>query len=128
MLIVDYALQRLRQAIAPTETRTLGPDLQPGVRLNAAIWALANQARHAHAWETRDDAALEAQEEVQVIRALRHDPRNLNASREIICALPVNSYIDIEDMLLATAHEVVRGTRYHLGMIAAGVARLDPDR
>lgn len=132
VLILDYAIRRLRRDIAPVDARILGPQVRNGVRLNNAIWALANQARHADDWLAVPVADIDndpvARNSVQVFRALALDPHDLNAAREFICGLNVNSYVAIEEMLLATAHEVLVGTGWRLGMVSAGTYLLEPDR
>lgn len=132
VLILDYAIRRLRRAIKPIDTRTLGPQVRNGVRLNAAIWALANQARHADAWLAVPAANIDndpdARNSVRVFRTLALDPHDLNAAREFVCGLNVNSYVAVEAMLLATAHEVLAGTSWRLGMVSAGTYFLEPDR
>ena len=105
ILIVDYALQRLGDSIKPIDTRELGPTLSGGVRLGAAIWALANQARHLHEWMQTPNARLEENSSVRIIRALRHDPLNPNVAREVIFALPYEAYIDLEDAIFAIAED-----------------------
>jgi hypothetical protein len=125
MLILDFSLQRLRQDISSLDTRELGPEIAPGIKLNNAIWALANQARHAHKWMTASDSQLDAMEEVKVIKSLKHAPRNLNAAREIVCALQLNAYVTLEGMMLRTAHDVIEPTGWRLGMVSAGTFRVD---
>lgn len=105
MLIVNYALQRLGDSIAPIDTRDLGPMLPPGVRLTATIWALANQARHLHEWMQTPSDKLESNPSVKVIRSLQHDPLNPNVAREVIAALPYEAYIDLEDAIFAIADD-----------------------
>ena len=105
VLMVDRALQRLRPGIGAVDTRDLGPEIVPGVRLNRVIWALANQARHLHEWVARADAQLHAQPDVQAIVALKQDPRNENAAREIIMGMNLNSYLALEEMLIQTARD-----------------------
>jgi hypothetical protein len=108
MLILDYALQRLKDTIAPIDTRDLGPTLSPGVRLTATIWALANQARHLHEWMQTPSSELEKNASVRIIRALQHDPLNPNVAREIIAALPYEAYADLEDAILVIAEDARR--------------------
>jgi hypothetical protein len=128
MLIVDATIQRLRAGTEPLDTRDLGPLIGNGVRLNAAIWALANQARHIHAWIRCDAAELEQKAEVRIIGQLNFDPLNLNASREVLCGLDVNSYVNLEALLLATADEAMIGTGRSLGFVSAGSFLIDVDR
>lgn len=127
MLILDYSIQRLRDEVAPLDTRDVGHEIQPGIKLNKAIWALANQARHAHKWLTCADAQLYAQEDVQTLVALRHDPRNLNAARELLLVgMHLSAYLTLEDMLIETAREILAPTGWKLGMVSAANVRLDP--
>jgi hypothetical protein len=106
MLIVDYALQRLGDTIKPCDIRVLGPILSVGVRLSAAIWALANQARHLHDWMQTLNERLEENPSVKIIRALQYDPLNPNAAREVIATLPYEAYVDLEDAIFAIAKDV----------------------
>jgi hypothetical protein len=125
-LIADYSLQRLRPGIGGIDLREVGPDLAPGVKFNRMVWAIANQARHAHDWQSRSDAILYAQHDVQTIVALHHDPRNANAAREILVGMPdVISYVDLEDKLLATAHELLEGTGYYIEPTTGGSFSLE---
>lgn len=129
VLIADYAIQRLRSGIGDRDTRDIGADADRGVKFNRVVWALAAQARHAHTWLDRPDDQLFAQEDAQTIRTLGHDPRNPNAAREIIAGMPgVNSYVDLEDKLLATAHELLVGTGWFLAYVTGGSFLLDIDR
>lgn len=105
MLIVDYALQRLADGIKPIDTRVLGPTLSGDVRLSAAVWALANQARHLHDWMQTPNARLEKNPSVKIIRDLDHDPLNPNVAREVVAALPYEAYIDFEDAIFAIAED-----------------------
>jgi hypothetical protein len=110
MLILDYSMQRFRtDAEGVVDSRTIGPAIGNGVKLNAAIWALANQARHIHEWEECDHDKLEAKGEVKVLRSLDHDPLNLNAAREVICGLKAASYIDFEEILLLATSSIPTG-------------------
>ena len=126
VLMVDRALQRLRPGISAVDTRDLGPEIVSGIRLNRVIWALANQARHLHEWIARADAQLYAQPDVQVIVALKHDPRNENAAREIIMGMNLNSYLAFEEMMIQTARDVLAPTGWTLRMLSAGTYGLDP--
>lgn len=105
MLIADYALQRLGDAIKPVDTRGLGPVLATGVRLSACVWALANQARHLHEWMQTPSERLEENPSVKIIRALKHDPLNPNVAREVIAALPYEAYVDFEEGIFAIADD-----------------------
>jgi hypothetical protein len=113
-LIADYSLQRFRAAVPGINTREIGPNIRNGVKLNAAIWALANQARHLHSWLSCDDVTLGAKAESGIIRQLGYDPRDPNASREFLCWIPVAGYVDIEDMLLASARSAVNSFGWDL--------------
>jgi hypothetical protein len=124
-LIADYSLQRFRAAVPGIDTREIGPDVRNGVKLNAAIWALANQARHLHSWLSCDDATLGAKAESGIIRQLEYDPRDPNASREFLCWLPVAAYVDIEDMLLVSARSTINSFGSNLSMISAGTFILE---
>ena len=127
MLIVDYSLQRFHDAAA-VDTRTIGDELADGVKLNAVIWALANQARHLHEWQRCGTDKLEANPSVKIIRALKHDPLNPNVAREVLCGLEIGSYVDFEEMLLTTAHEALKGSGSILALVTAGTFILDADR
>jgi hypothetical protein len=61
---------------------------------------------------------------VAVMRSLAHDPLNPNAAREAVCALQVTSYIDFEEMLLATPHNPLEASGSSLGTLT-GTFRLD---
>jgi hypothetical protein len=126
MLILDFSLRRLEEGIGSLDTRELGPEIAPRIRLNKAIWALASQARHAHEWMATPDSKLDANPRAQVIKALKHDPRNLNAAREIVCGLQLNAYVTLEGMMLRTARDIIEPTGWKLGMVSAGTFRLDP--
>jgi hypothetical protein len=126
VLILDKILQRLGLRIGDLDTRDLGPDIEQGIKLNRAIWALANQARHLHKWVTRADAELHAQKDVKTIVALRHDPRNENAARELLCGMHLNSYLALEDKMIETAREVLATTGWSLTLLSAGSYRLSP--
>ena len=104
MLLADACIQRLRRAAdGVPDTRTIGANTKNGVRLNAAIWALANQARHIDSWVSTTDENLERYEEARTIRALDYDPRNLNVAREFVSLDLPQTYVEFEDMLLQTA-------------------------
>lgn len=98
------------------------------MKLNAAIWALANQSRHIHTWAQCDAAELEQKQEVQIFRRLQHDPLNLNAAREVLCALKVNSYVDLEALLLATADDAIAGTGRSIGFVSACTFLINVDQ
>jgi hypothetical protein len=125
MLLLDASLQRLRFGIEPLDQRDFGPEIAPGLKLNKAIRALANQARHGHGWIGKPDSELNVIGDVQVIQSLKHSPRNLNAAREVICGMNLNAYVTFESMMLQTAHDVIAPTGWKLGMVAAGTYRLD---
>ena len=105
VLIADYALQRLADSVEPLDTRELGPTLAHGVRLSAAVWALANQARHLHKWMNEAPDVLARNPSVVIIRSLQHDPLNPNAAREVLAALPYPAYVDFEDAISEIANE-----------------------
>jgi hypothetical protein len=128
ILILDYSLQRFASAAPETDSRAVGPEVGNGVKLNAAIWALANQARHLHDWEGRKPELLEKQQDVAFIRQMGFDPLNPNAAREFLCVTlrAVSSYIAFEKMLMQTAYDVLNGTEWRLGVVTAGTLRLDP--
>jgi hypothetical protein len=125
MIIIDYSLQRFRQAANIEDLRIVGVEAYSGVKLNEAIWSLANQARHLQEWERRDEAKLETQDEIKVLRRLGLDPRSHDAAREFLARLNAASYLDLEEKLISTAHEILRGTGYELGLATAGSFRLD---
>jgi hypothetical protein len=128
MLIVDATIQRLRTGLDGMDTRDLGPTIEDGVKLNAAIWALANQSRHIHTWAHCDATELEQKQEAQIFRRLRHDPMNLNAAREVLCGLRVNSYVNLEALLLATADDAIAGTGRSIEFVSAGTFLINVDR
>ena len=63
-----------------------------------------------------------------ITKALKHDPRNLNAAREIVCGLHLNAYGTLEDMLLQAARDVIEPTGWKLAMASADTFRLDPPK
>ena len=127
ILVLDYAVRRLGRLLPGIDKRTVGTTVMNGVKLNNAIWALANQARHADEWMAMKSQDLQAQPSAAVIMTLGYDPQNLNAAREFVCALPIYTYLDLEEMLLISARELLNGTGWHLGLLTAGAWRLDPD-
>jgi hypothetical protein len=127
MLIVDYSRRMFESAAGGICTRSLGPYITTDVTLNSAVWALANQARHLHSWTLRDPAVLEQRPEIEVIRKLGHDPLNPRAAREVLCVglRDVPSYVRLEEMLIETAHDALKGTGRRLALVTAGTMRLD---
>ncbi|MGB8267323.1 MAG: hypothetical protein WCE44_13410 [Candidatus Velthaea sp.] len=129
MLIVDYAIRRLEQEMREINTRapsllTLGAETRTGVRLNAAIRAFANQARHFHEWIALGAAEIasrnESKRNVATIIALDYDPLDANASREFLSYFPVMSYFDLEGQLLQTARDAITAEGDELGIVLPG--------
>lgn len=119
-----------KQRVDPSSASpvTLGPSIWGDVKINDAIRALANRARHYHHWlglgaariRTRKDSRLS----VATIEALRYDPLDPNASREFLSALRVNSYIELEEHLLQTARELLAAEGYQLGAVTPGAVSI----
>jgi hypothetical protein len=127
VLLVDAILKRLASALQGSgiDTRGIGAELENGVRLNAAIWALANQARHPDEWRELSDEQQGQNRSIQILKQLRQDPLNLNAAREVVCALPVSSYIGLETMFLKTADELMTGTQQKLTLLGPATVQIN---
>ena len=120
IIICDYSLQRLRTEGKTADTRTLGADAYRGVKLNKAIWALANQARHLHDWQNNnwDEKSYE------VLVALGLFPIYHDAARLFLENLNLPSYVDFEERMLDTARDVLRETGCDLTRTGPGIVRL----
>jgi hypothetical protein len=77
MLLIDSSLRRFAEN-EKTKVKWWWKDVGDhfnGVKLNKAVWALANHARHLHTWRThRDNPSCEQQRSMDVIRELGMDP------------------------------------------------------
>lgn len=105
VIICDYSLQRLRTEGKTADTRSLGPDAYNGVKLNRAVWALANQARHLHEWQQNqwDKKSYEVLVKLDLL------PTEHDAARLFLEKLCLRSYIDFEERLMQTAADVLGG-------------------
>jgi hypothetical protein len=120
MVICDYSLQRLGTEAAVVDTRTIGADAYNGVKLNQAIWALANQARHLHKWQQNNWH----QEPYDVLVALELFPTYSDSARLFLEKLQLASYIDFEERLTATALDILKGTGFELTRMGPGIVTL----
>jgi hypothetical protein len=117
MLIIGYSLKRLRTAGPLPKITDIGRDSYNGVKLNAAIWALANQARHVDNWHKCDKTNSN---EWKIIAKLNLEPREHEAAWHFLEKLNLFSYLDLEESLLATAHEALKDSAIKLSTISAG--------
>lgn len=120
ILICDYSLQRLSTEGSITDTRTIGAEAYNNVKLNRAIWALANQARHLHKWHQNNWH----QEPYDVLMALDLYPTFSDAARRFLEKLDLASYVDFEERLMATAHDVLTPTGYEVTRSGPGIVTL----
>jgi len=120
IIICDYSLQRLRTEGDTADTRTLGPDAYNGIKLNSAIWALANQARHLHAWQKNDWDA----KPYEVLIALDLLPTYHDAARLFLEKLDLTAYVAFEEMLISTARDVLKAIGFELTRNGPGIVTL----
>jgi hypothetical protein len=123
ILIADYSIRRLGKegdGEIP-DTRTIGGDAYNGVKLNEAIWALANQARHLHEWEAKNAASPR---EHAVFLALNLPPLYHQAARMFLEQMSLPSYIDFEDRLAQTALDVLAASPFRLDAASAGMVTI----
>ena len=120
IIICDYSLQRLRTEGETPDTRTLGADAYNGVKLNRAIWALANQARHLHEWQQNDWD----EKSYEVLVTLDLFPTYHDAARLFLEKLNLQSYIDFEERLTKTALDVLKVTGLELTRTGPGIVTL----
>ncbi len=129
VLIVDYALRRLAAALKTAKSvapdpLVVGAESLSGVKLNEAVRAFANQERHLHDWLELGATAIEtdrlSKASVATIKKLHYDPLEDDAAREFLQALSVNSYLNLEELLMQTASEVFNAEGYEIGPISPG--------
>lgn len=120
IIICDYSLQRLRSEGGAADTRTLGLDAYGGVKLNQAIWALGNQARHLHEWQQNrwDPKSYE------VLVRLGLFPTYHDAARLFLEKLNLASYVDFEERLTHTAIDALKGSGFELTRNGPGIVTL----
>jgi hypothetical protein len=129
VLIVDYAIRRLGADLMAAKSATpdplaIGAESLHGVKLNDAVRAFANQARHLHDWMVLGATAIQtdrfSKASVATIKKLGYDPLEDDAAREFLQALNVNSYLHLEELLIQTARDVFKAEGYEMGPISPG--------
>jgi len=120
IIICDYSLQRLAAEGMTADTRTIGPEAYNGVKLNQAIWALANQARHLHQWQQNNWDP----ESYAVLLALEVFPTYHDAARLFLEKLNLPAYVEFEDRLTSTARDVLAGTGFELTATGPGIVSI----
>lgn len=120
MIICDYSLRRLRTEGDTVDTRTIGADAYNGVKLNKAIWALANQARHLDKWQQNDWH----RESYEALVALDLFPTYDGAARLFLERLNLPSYLDFEERLTMTVHDVLKPAGLELTRTRPGTVRI----
>lgn len=120
IMICDYSLQRINAEGLTVDTRTIGGEAYNGVKLNRAIWALANQTRHLHKWQQNDWH----QESYNVLVSLQLRPTYPDAARLFLEKLELSAYVDFEERLTATAEDLLQGTGLQLTRFGPGIVTM----
>ncbi|HET9392205.1 MAG TPA: hypothetical protein VFO29_01595 [Candidatus Rubrimentiphilum sp.] len=121
VLIVDYSLERFAEEadLDSKDCRKLGVETYGGVKLNDAIYALANHARHLHSWR-KDPKNIHAINR-DTLKQLGIDPLDDHAACRFLHNVAIPSYLDLEASLIITAHEALAGTGQQLAFTHRGV-------
>jgi hypothetical protein len=112
MLLADYSLKRFETdaALAKNASQTLGVDAYGSTKLAAAIAALADQARHLHAWQTEKPYP----HNIKTFGALAIDYKDGQAAARFLHILAWQSYLDFELGLISVADDAIQSTGWKL--------------
>jgi hypothetical protein len=105
VVLIDASLRRFAAGTGVAWTE-LGAEFH-GVKLNKAIWALANHVRYVGVWREDPESTNSRQRaNFRVFEALGIDPLHDHAARLYFVSLELGSYAQLEEALLSTACSV----------------------
>jgi len=104
MVILDYSLQRFAREAQLKNVIDLGQKAYGGATFNEAIYALANQARHLHAWMDGDKPS---KRNATIFSMLALDPSHGHAACAFLENLRLKTYLDFEERVLSTPRDIL---------------------